>query len=262
MPDPVRLPSSQLDQLPDRDPRRPPNGASRSTPSPRHAGPHRAAYLMRRTLEHAARTDGTALPSLLETDYINTIPTSAEPDFPGDEAMEARITAWNRWNAAAMVTRGSRAGPRRPHRHLRLGGLALRDRLPALLPRQGRRPAVRRPALPPGPRLPRHLRPRLPRRPPHRGPARPLPPGGRRRRPALLPAPAAAAVAVGVPHRLHGPRPALRDLPGALQPLPGAPRHQGHRRTPTSGRSSATARWTSPSRPPPWRWPAARAWTT
>ncbi|MGO4751465.1 pyruvate dehydrogenase (acetyl-transferring), homodimeric type, partial [Streptomyces sp. 2MCAF27] len=49
-------------------------------------------------------------PPLLETDYVNSIPTAAEPSFPGDEDMERRITAWNRWNAAAMVTRGSRDG--------------------------------------------------------------------------------------------------------------------------------------------------------
>ena len=57
---------------------------------------------------------------------------------------------------------------RRPHRHLRLRRLALRDRLQPLLPRQGGR-RLRRPALHPGPRLPRHLRPRLPRRPADRG---------------------------------------------------------------------------------------------
>ncbi|CAM5370221.1 hypothetical protein SANTM175S_00424 [Streptomyces antimycoticus] len=73
------------------------------------AGSHRASYLMRRTLERAEST-GLALPPLLESDYVNTIPTAAEPAFPGDEAMESRITAWNRWNAAAMVTRGSRDG--------------------------------------------------------------------------------------------------------------------------------------------------------
>lgn len=64
---------------------------------------------MRRTLERA-ETAGLGLPPLLETDYVNTIPTAAEPSFPGDEDMERRITAWNRWNAAAMVTRGSRDG--------------------------------------------------------------------------------------------------------------------------------------------------------
>ncbi|BFO20863.1 hypothetical protein SHKM778_72510 [Streptomyces sp. KM77-8] len=58
----------------------------------------------------ACRGAGLALPKLLETDYVNTIPTSAEPAVDGDEALEQRITAWNRWNAAAMVTRGSKYG--------------------------------------------------------------------------------------------------------------------------------------------------------
>ncbi|GAA2443417.1 pyruvate dehydrogenase (acetyl-transferring), homodimeric type [Streptomyces macrosporus] len=100
---------SELDQLPDRDPEETAEWAASLDAVTRAAGPQRAAYLMRRTLEHAERA-GIALPSLLETEYVNTIPTSAEPAFPGDEEMERRITAWNRWNAAAMVTRGSRYG--------------------------------------------------------------------------------------------------------------------------------------------------------
>ena len=66
----------------------------------------------------------------------------------------------------------------------------------------------------------------------HRAPARRLPPGGQppRRRAVLLPAPAADAGLLGVPHRLDGPGPAQRDLPGAVQPLPARPRHQGHLR--------------------------------
>ncbi|MEE4544125.1 pyruvate dehydrogenase (acetyl-transferring), homodimeric type [Streptomyces sp. V4-01] len=110
MPDAVRQPRlSQLDQIPDRDSEETAEWRASLDAVARAAGPHRAAYLMRRTLESAAG-DGIALPSLLETEYINTIPTSAEPAYPGDEAIEARITAWNRWNAAAMVTRGSRQG--------------------------------------------------------------------------------------------------------------------------------------------------------
>ncbi|MFI0257548.1 pyruvate dehydrogenase (acetyl-transferring), homodimeric type [Streptomyces sp. NPDC017056] len=106
MPDPVRMPYSQLDQVPDRDPEETAEWRESLDAVTRAAGPHRAAYLMRRAVEH------TGAPGLapLETDYVNTIPTAAEPEFPGDEAMEARITAWNRWNAAAMVTRGSRLG--------------------------------------------------------------------------------------------------------------------------------------------------------
>ena len=54
--------------------------------------------------------------------------------------------------------------------------------------------------------------------------------------------------ALGVPDRLDGPRPALRDLPGALQPLPARTAASRTPATCASGRSSATARWTSPSR--------------
>ncbi|MGR3933299.1 pyruvate dehydrogenase (acetyl-transferring), homodimeric type [Streptomyces sp. BRA346] len=100
---------SALDQFPDRDPEETAEWGASLAAVTQAAGPHRAAYLMRRTLERAEDT-GLSLPPLLESDYVNTIPTAAEPAFPGDEAMERRITAWNRWNAAAMVTRGSADG--------------------------------------------------------------------------------------------------------------------------------------------------------
>ncbi|WP_455361719.1 pyruvate dehydrogenase (acetyl-transferring), homodimeric type [Streptomyces sp. SYSU K21746] len=103
-----KLPS-ELDQLPDRDTEETAEWAASLDAVAKAAGPHRASYLMRRTLQHGEGA-GLALPKLLETDYVNTIPTAAEPEFPGDEEMERRITAWNRWNAAAMVTRGSRFG--------------------------------------------------------------------------------------------------------------------------------------------------------
>jgi pyruvate dehydrogenase E1 component len=100
---------SALDQIPDRDPEETAEWADSVDAVAAAAGPHRASYLLRRTLEHAEGS-GLAVPKLLETDYVNTIPTGAEPEFPGDEEIERRITAWNRWNAAAMVTRGSRYG--------------------------------------------------------------------------------------------------------------------------------------------------------
>lgn len=59
-------------------------------------GPERADYLLRRL----ATT----------TRYINTVSTSEEPGYPGDLEMEERIAAYDRWNAAAMITRGSRLG--------------------------------------------------------------------------------------------------------------------------------------------------------
>ena len=109
MTDPVGKIPSELDQLPDRDSEETAEWAASLDAVTEHAGPHRAAYLMRRTLQHAGAA-GVPVPALLETDYVNSIPTVAEPAFDGDEAMESRITAWNRWNAAAMVTRGARLG--------------------------------------------------------------------------------------------------------------------------------------------------------
>ncbi len=170
-----------------------------------------------------------------------------------------------RWNAAILVHRAQRPG-------VGVGGHIstyassahpVRGRLQPLLPRQGP-PRRRRPDLLPGPRLPRHVRPGLPRGPAERAPARRLPPGALAPgwRPAVLPAPAADAGLLGVPDGLHGPRPAERDLPGPVQPLPARPRHQGHLRSSTSGRSSATARWTRSSRSARSGWPPARSSTT
>ncbi|KUN15526.1 pyruvate dehydrogenase [Streptomyces corchorusii] len=100
---------SELDQLPDRDREETAEWQASLDAVVRNAGPERAAYLMRRVHEFAAAS-GTPLPGLLSTEYINTIPAAAQPEFDGDLELESRITAFNRWNAAAMVTRGSRLG--------------------------------------------------------------------------------------------------------------------------------------------------------
>ena len=66
--------------------------------------------------------------------------------------------------------------------------------------------------------------------------------------PVVLSAPAADARLLGVPDRVDGPRADQRHLPGALQPLPA---RRAASRTPRArgcGRSSATARRTSPRR--------------
>ena len=74
---------------------------------------------------------------------------------------------------------------------------------------------------------------------------------------------------LAVPDRLDGHRPDQRDLPGALHALPAAPRPARQRptqrtrhRSAASGASSATARWTSPSRSPRCRSPRASSSTT
>jgi hypothetical protein len=95
--------------------------------------------------------------------------------------------------------------------------------------------------------------------------ARRLPPGALARASAgavVLPAPAADAGLLGVPDGVDGARPDERDLPGAVQPVPAPPRHQGHqpaarvglprrRRDGRAGVASALG-----SSPP------ARSWTT
>ena len=69
-----------------------------------------------------------------------------------------------------------------------------------------------------------------------------------------LPAPAAHADVLGVPDGVDGPRPAQRGRPGALQPLPACTARWPTRASRRCGRSSATARWTSPR-----RWPGCRS---
>ncbi|PPS78648.1 pyruvate dehydrogenase (acetyl-transferring), homodimeric type [Streptomyces sp. MH60] len=100
---------SELDQLPDRDSEETAEWRASLDAVVRNAGPERAVYLLRRVHEFAAST-GMSLPGLLHSDYINTVPAAAQPAFDGDLEMESRITALNRWNAAAMVTRGAPLG--------------------------------------------------------------------------------------------------------------------------------------------------------
>ena len=71
------------------------------------ANPTRAGFLLRRILHHA-RSRQVAVPAMLSTHYINTIPPEEEPYFPGDEDMERRIRRLIRWNAAAMVARANK----------------------------------------------------------------------------------------------------------------------------------------------------------
>lgn len=72
-------------------------------------GQYRARYLML-SLMQRARERRVGVPSLRSTDYINTIAPESEPWFPGDEAVERRIRAYIRWNAAIMVHRAQRPG--------------------------------------------------------------------------------------------------------------------------------------------------------
>src|SRR6476620_11534787 len=70
-------------------------------------GPERARYLLDALLAHARRRGVHWQPSLI-TPYVNTIALEHQPPFPGDLAMEQRLSALMRWNALAMVMRANR----------------------------------------------------------------------------------------------------------------------------------------------------------
>ena len=99
-----------LEQIPDTDPADTARLVAELERSVTAHGPERARVLLLR-LPARARDLGVDLPSLATTPYINTIKTSDEPAFPGDEAMETRIRHIIRWNAAAMVLRANKRLP-------------------------------------------------------------------------------------------------------------------------------------------------------
>ena len=102
-------PDQVIDQLVDTDPQETAEWHASFDSALSHAGPVRARYLMLSLLERA-RAKNVGLPYLRTTDYINTIPPEREPEFPGDEAIEKRIRAFIRWNAAMLVQRAQRPG--------------------------------------------------------------------------------------------------------------------------------------------------------
>src|SRR6202049_4923851 len=73
-------------------------------------GRERAAQILERMQQHAAES-GVTLPFTANTPYINTIPASAQPPYPGNQEIERRIKSFARWNALAMVVRANREKP-------------------------------------------------------------------------------------------------------------------------------------------------------
>src|SRR5277367_6331033 len=61
-----------------------------------------------RKLGNRARSSGVEIPFTANTPYVNTIPASRQPAFPGDQDMERRIKSLIRWDALAMVIRANR----------------------------------------------------------------------------------------------------------------------------------------------------------
>lgn len=73
----------------------------------REEGVERAQYILEQVLDKA-RLDGVDMATGITTNYINTIPTSQEPAYPGNTTLERRIRSIIRWNAIMIVLRASK----------------------------------------------------------------------------------------------------------------------------------------------------------
>ena len=74
------------------------------------SGADRAAYLFERLRDRLAKW-GAWLPPPINTPYVNTIPASHEPPYPGNLEIERRIRSLVRWNAMAMVVKANKQRP-------------------------------------------------------------------------------------------------------------------------------------------------------
>ena len=72
-------------------------------------GPARGREVMTSLLERS-RELHLSVPMVPTTDYVNTIASSSEPEFPGDHDTERKYRSWIRWNAAMTVHRAQRPG--------------------------------------------------------------------------------------------------------------------------------------------------------
>jgi pyruvate dehydrogenase E1 component len=102
-------PDHIVDQLVDIDPSETAEWTQSFDAALANAGPVRARFLMLSLLKRAQEKN-IGIAGLRQTDYINSIPSDSEPEFPGDESIERRIRAFNRWNAAMLVHRAQRPG--------------------------------------------------------------------------------------------------------------------------------------------------------
>ncbi len=70
-------------------------------------GEERARYILTE-LKNRANVSGVHVPFTANTPYINTIPVSKQPLFPGNRDVERRLKSLVRWNAMAMVVRANK----------------------------------------------------------------------------------------------------------------------------------------------------------
>ncbi len=70
-------------------------------------GIERARFLLTE-LKNKANHSGVILPFTANTPYVNTIPLSRQPRYPGNRDIERRIKGLVRWNAMAMVVKANK----------------------------------------------------------------------------------------------------------------------------------------------------------
>ncbi|MBO1518144.1 pyruvate dehydrogenase (acetyl-transferring), homodimeric type [Oceanisphaera pacifica] len=73
----------------------------------RQEGPERAQYIYERLTTKAIKS-GVAVARNAHSDYVNSIKSGDEPEYPGNWDLERRIRAIIRWNSVMIVLRASR----------------------------------------------------------------------------------------------------------------------------------------------------------
>lgn len=73
-------------------------------------GPKRAVEVVELIQTYAMKS-GLRIPPQVLTPYLNSIPVTEEPQYPGNLALERRLTHLVRWNAMAMVVKANREEP-------------------------------------------------------------------------------------------------------------------------------------------------------
>jgi pyruvate dehydrogenase E1 component len=73
----------------------------------RQQGSEQASFFVE-SLTERLRQAGIKVPSPTASPYVNTVPVSEEPPYPGDWQIETRIKSLIRWNAMAMVVNANR----------------------------------------------------------------------------------------------------------------------------------------------------------
>ncbi|WP_386692942.1 MULTISPECIES: pyruvate dehydrogenase (acetyl-transferring), homodimeric type [unclassified Lonepinella] len=73
----------------------------------REEGTERAQFIVEQIMKHA-RSQAVPLSAGVTTAYVNTIPVSEQPPYPGNKDIERRVRSAVRWNAIAMVLRSQK----------------------------------------------------------------------------------------------------------------------------------------------------------